>query len=226
MQVIKCQTYDDVWWESRRGVPSTSDFGNIITPKNETFASASYAFACKLIAETFDGNYGPQSEFQTAAMRNGHIMEPESRNYYEFHRDCEVERVGFILTDDGRFGCSPDALVSDDGVLELKNPTAAVHVGYLLEGGLPAAYKPQVHGQLIVTGRKWVDFLSYYPGLPKLLVRVEPDGFTDKLRACMEQFWTLYQDLLAKVTEQRYAEIDAAIARKGDQLEPELRSFL
>lgn len=226
MKVIKCEPYDDVWWESRRGVPSTSEFGSIITPKREEFAAASHAYACQLIAEHFDGDYGPQSDFQTAAMKNGHIMEPESRNYYEFHRNCDVERVGFITTDDGRFGSSPDALVGEDGLLELKNPGAEAQVKYLLGGTLPEIYKPQCHGQLIVSGRKWMDFLSYHPGLPKLLVRVEPNEFTEKLRACMEQFWTLYQGLLARIRAQREEAIDEAIERKGQQLPKDLASFI
>lgn len=226
MRIVDCEPYDETWWARRRGVPTTSEFGSIITPKKETFAESSRTYAIQLIAEHFDGNYGPQNEFQTAAMKNGHVMEPEARNYYEFHRDCEMQRVGFVLTDDGRFGCSPDSLVGADGVLEVKNPTAEVQVRYVLDAKLPNIYKPQCHGQLIVTGRDWVDFLSYHPGLPKLLVRVVPDEFTEKLRGCMEKFWSLYQELLAKISAQRDDAIGEAIARKGDQLPENLRALV
>jgi hypothetical protein len=230
VRVIKCEPYDLTWWDSRRGVPSTSDFGNIITPKKQEFAAAARGYAIQLIADKFDGNYGPQSEFQTQAMREGHRMEPEARNYYEFHHDCELTPVGFVLSDCGRFGSTPDSLVGDEGLLEIKNPTAKVQVDYLLDGGLPAEYAPQAHGQLIVTGRQWVDFLSYSPGLPKLLVRVTPNEFTEKLRGYLEQFWTLYQDLLGKIEAQRNEAIAEAIDRKGDQMDEKkdkgLRSFL
>lgn len=152
-------------------------------------------------------------------------MEPEARRYYEFHSGCDVQRVGFCLSACGRFGASPDALIADDGLLELKNPTAEVQVRYLLDGGLPEVFKPQTHGQLIVTGRKWVDLLSYHPGLPKLLIRVEPDEFTEKLRGYLEQFWTLYQELLTRITKERDQAIAEEIRRKGDQLPDDLKAL-
>ena len=82
----------------------------------------------------------------------------------------------------------------------------------VLDGGLPAQYKPQVHWCLVVTGREWWDFCSYSGGLPPVLVRVTPDDYTDKVRECMEKFWTRYQELLAKVMAQRERAIDDAIA--------------
>lgn len=230
MRVIDCEPYDDKWWRTRCGMPSTSEFGNIITPKKQEFAAAARSYAIQLIADQFDGNYGPQSEFQTQAMKDGHRMEPEARNYYEFHRDCELTPVGGVISDCGRFWSTPDSLVGSDGCLEIKNPTARVQVGYLLDGGLPAEYLPQTHGQLIVTGRQWVDFLSYSPGLPKLLVRVTPDAFTEKLRGYLDQFWTLYQELLERIRAQREDAISEVIQRKGDQMDEKkdrgLRSFV
>lgn len=226
MRVVKCEQYTEEWWDVRRGVPTASEFGNIITPAKAEFSKGSTGYAHQLIADTFDGNYGVVSEFASAAMRNGTVMEPEARRFYEFERSCDVEQVGFCLTDDGRFGCSPDALVGEDGLLELKSPNPKTHVGYLLDGGLPADYKPQCHGQLIVTGRAWVDFMSYVPGFPKLLVRVEPDEYTEKLRAALNQFWELYQGMLAKIRADRQQTIDDMIDRKGDQLPDDVRSLV
>ena len=218
MRVIECDQYSARWWEVRRGVPTASEFSNIITPARGEFSKSAVTYACKLIADRYDGNYGPQSEFATAAMRTGTVMEPEARRFYEFNRDCEVEQVGFVLTDDGRFGCSPDSLVGDDGVLELKSPKAETHVRYILDGKLPDEYKPQCHGLLIVTGRQWCDFMSYVPGFPKFLIRVEPDVFTDKLRDGLEKFWPLYQEMLSKVESQREEAIEEAITRRGAEL--------
>lgn len=214
MIVHDFKQYSTEWWAARRGMPTSSEASRIITPKKAELSGQVDAYACDLIAEKFDAYYGQHEDYVSSAMRNGTLMEPESRRFYEFQRDLEVKQVGFITTDDKRFGCSPDSLVGDDGGLELKNPTAATHVRYLIDGGLPAQYKPQVHWCLVVTGRKWWDFCSYSSGLPPVLVRVEPDDYTEKLRGCMEHFWTRYQELLAKVMAQREKAIDDKIDRE------------
>ncbi len=202
MILVDCKQYDDRWWEERRGRPSASNFHRILTPKKWEFAAAVEKYAIDLIAELYDWNYGPQDEYQTAAMRNGTILEPEARRYYEFRTDAIVDHVGCCLTDDKRFLCSPDGLVGDDGGLEAKCPIAATQIRWLLDGGLPAEHKAQVHGGLIVTGRKWWDFLSHCPGLPPILIRVEPDKDTEKLAAALDDFWDLYQVMLAQIKGQ------------------------
>ena len=96
----------------------------------------------------------------------------------------EVQQVGFCLEDGGRYGCSPDGLVGDDGLVELKNPQGKTAVEYLLKGELPTTYFQQVQGQLLVTERAWCDFVSYYPGLPLLVLRVARDEeFIGKLES-------------------------------------------
>lgn len=210
-----CPQYSPEYWAVRRGVPTASNASRIITPAKAVMSSQAEAYACELIAEKYDAYYGIQDEYVTAAMKNGTIMEPEARRFYEFEMNCDVQQVGFVLTDDGRFGCSPDGLVGEDGGLELKSPTTATHVRYLIKGGVPLEYLPQIHWSLIVTGRKFWSFMSYCPGLPPLLVRVEPDEFTEKLRACMEEFWALYQELDRKVAAKREEAIDAAIDAAG-----------
>ncbi len=215
MIVHNCKQYSAEWWRARRGVPSSSEASRIITPKKAELSGQVDGYACDLIAEKFDAYYGQHEDYISSAMKNGTLKEPESRRYYEFERDATVTEVGFITTDDGRFGCSPDSLVGDDGGLELKNPAVSTHVKYLVDGGLPATYRPQVHWCLVVTGRKWWDFCSYSAGLPPVLVRVTPDEYTDKLRECMEAFWIRYQQLLEKVMAGREQAIEAAIDRRG-----------
>lgn len=198
MKAFTFPQYSDEWWAARRGVPTASEFGNIITPAKGQYAAAADTYINQLIADKFDPCYGPKDEFATAAMRNGTILEPEARRFYEFERDAEVKQIGFCMSDDRRWGSSPDGLTAE-GALELKCPTMAVHVGYLRDGVLPPKYLAQCHGHLIVTGREYVDFMSYCFGLPPLLVRVEPDEFTTKLRECLDRFWGEYQEALAKI---------------------------
>ncbi len=94
-----------------------------------------------------------------------------------------VQEVGFCVSDCGRFGCSPDGLVGEDGLVEIKCPIISTHVEYLLKckDECPTDYFQQTQGQILVTGRKWVDFVSYFPGLPPLIVREEPNEVFQKL---------------------------------------------
>lgn len=194
MKSYDCEQLSAEWFELRRGRPTASQFGRIITAKTMKLAAAADEYIAELLAETY--HVGPLSDIAappSRAMLHGTNTEPEARAWYSLERNVDVQEVGFVTTDDGRFGASPDGLMGVDGGLELKCPQGKTQVGYLLAGELPSEYRAQCHGQLIVTGRKWVDFLSYCPGLPPLLVRVEPDGFTEALRAALDQFWDHYQ---------------------------------
>lgn len=199
MIVYEFPQYSPEWWATRRGIPTASCFGKIITPKTAKLSSQSVDYACRLIGDMFDPAYGQVEEAASLAMRQGIDMEPEARAFYCLDRDTDVRQIGFCTTDDGRFGCSPDSLVGEDGVLELKCPQAATHISYMLGGDLPDEYKAQVHGHLAVTGRAWCDFMSYCPGLPPFLVRTTPNVFTIALKVALESFWVSYSEMLAKV---------------------------
>lgn len=189
------------WWAVRRGVPTASEFDRIITPAKGQLAAGHTGYVHQLIADLFDPNYGQlESEYASLAMRRGVAREPESRRFYEFERGVSVRQVGFCLTGDGRFGCSPDFLVGEEGCGELKNPDPKTHIAWLLGGVVPAEHVAQCHGHLVVSEYKWCDFVSYCPGMPsQLIVRVFPNEFTVKLRECLEQFWSNYQAALTRV---------------------------
>lgn len=199
MKIIECQQYSPEWWEARRGIPTASAFDRIITPGGKLSAQAD-----DYIAELIGDRVCLTPNFLTErpvsrAMANGTDCEPQARSWYELEH-AEVQQVGFVVTDDLRFGCSPDGLVGSDGLLELKCPTLKTQVKYLLAGPvLPPEYKPQVHGQLFVTGRAWVDFVSYAPGLDKLLVRVFPDRYTTELKVALEVFYEKYREAWERI---------------------------
>lgn len=199
MKIIDCAQYSAEWWEARRGLPTASEFSRIVTPKKWEYASGSTTYMQELIAELYDPLYGMHDQYVSHAMAKGSYMEPECRRYYEFVTGKEVTEVGFCLDDSGSYGCSPDALVGEDGGLELKHPELKTQVKWLLMGGVPPEHLAQCHGFLLVTGRAWIDFMSYSPPLPVLRVRVEPDEKTKKLGTCLEQFCKEFKAALYQV---------------------------
>lgn len=201
MTIHDMEQYSPDWWAIRRGVPTASEFSSILTPKTGKLSAAADTYICRLIGDLYDPEYPRIDKGVNDAMREGTRREPESRRWYELDRALSVQQVGFCLTDDGRFGCSPDGLVGQDGVIELKNPGHAQQVRYLIDNTLPDDYRVQVHGQLLVTGRKWLDFMSYAPPLPPLLVRVVPDEFTVKLAAALEAFWVRFLEVRSLVAD-------------------------
>lgn len=172
---VDCKQGSAEWREARAGVPTASGFDKIITPKTLKPSEQATGYLHHLIAEWLLGR--PLDDCGSSMWtERGLELEGEAVAYYEMERGIDVEEVGFVLRDDRRAGCSPDRLVGNDGGLEIKCPSAAVHVGYLLDpASLEARYRGQVQGGLYITGLPWWDLLSYCPELPAVVRRVEPD---------------------------------------------------
>lgn len=201
MKIIECQQYDPDWWDARRGIPTASQFHRFITPKTNKFGDGATSYIHELIAAKM--RHTPEfitDRAQTRDMQHGAELEDEARRFYQMDTGREVRRVGFCLSDCGRFGGSPDGLIDPDGGLELKCPQVKTHVGYMVEGELPPEYKAQVHGLLIITGRAWWDFMSYVgTDIDPVIVRVEPNGYTRDLKIALEQFLERYDKTLKKL---------------------------
>lgn len=198
MNIVDCVQYTDAWWLARKGFPTASNADKIITPTGKPSAQA-FAYICELLADLSVPGPVIPSKFVSPSMQAGSLLEPEARKFYVFERDAEVKEVGFCIHDSGKYGCSPDALVGDDGMLQIKCPEAKTHVAYLLKGEMPADYLPQVHMELFVTGRKWLDFLSYRHGFEPFMIRVEPSDYTAKLGKALEEFWLQYAVAYSKI---------------------------
>jgi putative phage-type endonuclease len=139
-----------------------------------------------LVAERLTGK--PTDSFTNSAMQWGTEQEPFARIAYEAYKGIFVEQIPFVDHPTIEwFGCSPDGLVGEDGLLEIKAPNTTTHIEYLQEGKPPSRYVPQMMAQMACTGRKWCDFCSYDPRLPLdlqlFVVRLERD---DKYIADME----------------------------------------
>lgn len=188
MITLYCKQGSPEWNEARRGIPTASDFEKILTPGGKISKQAA-TLAHRKVAERILG-YSLDSVC-TAAMEAGRMIEPEARDWYAFEFGEEVKEVGICLTDDKRIGASPDGLVGELGLLEIKCPMPHTHVGYLLN---PAQlgeedYKPQVQGQLYVTGRKWLDSVSYCPPFPPVRHRIErEEKYIESLNTVLAAF--------------------------------------
>ena len=180
------------WHAVRIGIPTTSNFHKIITPGGKASAQARpYMF--RLIAETLLNEQMEDGADRQEWVERGKIEEPNAAAQLEFAHNLQLEPVGFITTDDGRMGCTPDRLVvGRPEAVEIKCPAPWTQIGYMLDG--PGKhYKPQVMGQLLIGEFERVHFYSWHPRMPPvydITKRDEPyirdmrdllDKFLDKL---------------------------------------------
>jgi putative phage-type endonuclease len=191
MQIIKdIDQGSQEWLQLRLGVATASNFDKIITSAGvESKTLKEYAFELasdSLLTE-------PEASFQSEVMIRGNQLEEEARSYYSFVTDNKVEEVTFIKK--GNIGYSPDGLISDNGLVEIKCPLKKNHLKYLIDNKLPTKYKAQVQGGLYISEREYCDFISYHPLFKDekkmLVIRVERD----------EEFIKKLSDLLIKTIE-------------------------
>jgi YqaJ-like viral recombinase domain len=174
MKVHNVQQNTDAWRQLRAGIPTASQFHKIITPGLKA-SSQQEGYMFHLIAERIMGRpIEPPAKGKW--MERGHELEASAIQFYELQRDMTVQKVGFITNDEGTVGCSPDGLVGDEGMLEIKVPAEHTHVGYLITKSVDTDYHPQAQGQLWLSGRKWNDVMSFHPEMPAALIRVERDS--------------------------------------------------
>ena len=173
IEYFHCEQGSDEWNELRRGLVTASMFKTVMAQgkaKGEDSKSRR-EYMLKLMGERLTGD--PMYSYQNDHTERGHGQEPEARDMYAFMTDLEPKPIGFIKNHG--VGCSPDSLIGDDGMLEIKTKLAHLQLDVLLTGKLPAAHVAQVQGQLWVAERKWCDFVSYCPRLPLFKIRVFRD---------------------------------------------------
>jgi len=191
------------WLTLRMGRVTASEMDNLITPTFEQRkGEMPHSYLCSKLAEAWRGK--PLPGFSSHATEQGQILEDEARRWYCFEFDQEqVHNVGFVEHDNGRCGASPDALIGEDGGLELKCPEPQTHVKYLLGGELPKIYTAQVHMSLYVTQRPWWRFVSYRRGFPPFVLKVERDeAICEKIEAALESFYKTYDAAMKKLRDE------------------------
>lgn len=167
---------EEAWLEQRRGKLCASEMCRILTVKSLKQANndKSRAHEWELLCQRLTGHVEPH--YVSDDMLRGHDEEIDARTEYGKHY-APVTEVGFITNDQWGFtiGYSPDGLVGDDGLIECKSRRGKFQIETIVTNEVPEEYVLQLQTGLLVTGRKWIDFVSYSGGLPMFVKRVEPD---------------------------------------------------
>lgn len=181
------------WYAVRLGLVTASEFGSVLA-KGQGKMRRSYML--KLAGERVTGELA--HSYVNRHMERGKALEDEAREAYAFVHDAEPVRVGFVRRGDA--GCSPDAFLGDDGLLEIKTRLPGLMVDALLREDYPPEYVAQVQGGLWVTERAWADVVCYWPGMPLCVRRAYRDEpYIETLAAEIALFNNELLDMVARV---------------------------
>jgi hypothetical protein len=172
----------DAWRQTRCGLPTASAFSMILA-KGQGKTRRSYLN--RLAAEIITGE--PLESFSNQSMARGNAMEGEARDYFSFLMDIEPRQIGFIRN--GRKGCSPDSLIGNDALLEIKTQRGDLLIETLMKDEFPPEHKAQVQGQLWIADREFCHLIVYWPGMPPFIKRAHRDeAYIAELSAAVDQF--------------------------------------
>jgi len=200
MEIIRdIEQGSDEWLKLRLGIATASNFSDIVTSTGEISKSIS-KYALQLASQFLIEEQ--EESYKSADMMRGNEIEPEAREAYQEFTFNSVEQVSFIKC--GDYGYSPDGLVGDDGLIEIKCPNQITHTKYLFEDRLPVEYVQQVQGGLFVSSRKWCDFVSYHPNFKedkKLFIKrvYRDEEFIKKLEIGIKKVIIMRNDFLNKI---------------------------
>ena len=204
LQIFQMDQGSDEWRTARLGIPTASEFATVMAQRGPRGGEPKgrRTYMLKLIGEILTGE--PMYNFSNDHMERGKEMEDEARDAYAFMTDLDPQRIGFLRRGDA--GCSPDSLIGDNGMLEIKTKLAHLQLDCILSDELPSEHRAQCQGQLWIAEREWVDFVSYWPGLPLFVKRVFRDeDYIKQLAAAVQAFNAEMNELIARVVQYRWA---------------------
>lgn len=188
------------WISARLGKVTASRMADLMARTKTGYSASRANYMAELICERLTGSQADR--FTNAAMQWGTDTEPQARAAYEFLTGNDVIEVGFVDHPTiSMAGASPDGLVGDVGLLEIKCPNTATHIETLLTNSVPDKYRKQMLWQMACTGRAWCDFVSFDPRLPGDMqlwsARVEPEP--GEITAMETEVQTFIAELDAKI---------------------------
>lgn len=156
------------WVAARLGKVTASRVADVMARTKTGYGASRANYMAELLCERLTNTQAYR--FTSAEMQRGTDLEPEARTAYSFIHSKTVEETGFVIHPRiANFGASPDGLIGEDGLVEIKCPSSATHIEYLLSGDVPGKYNTQMQAQMACTGRAWCDFVSYDSRLPEEL---------------------------------------------------------
>lgn len=223
--LANCEQGSELWLEARCGLVTASRCGDAtaMTRKGDEKAERRN-YRAELICEILTGQ--PYPRYVSQEMQWGIDQEPFARAAYELQRDVLVETCGFVLHPDiPRFGASPDGLVGDHGLIQIKCPNTSTHLTWILAGTIPVEHMPQMLAEMACTGRAWCDFVSYDCRLPAhLQLFVRRFARDEKLIATLEaevvHFNAEIEGVLAALPQQ-----PQGVVLSMDQVDPDELQF-
>ena len=191
------------WFQARLGKVTASRVADVLAKIKSGESASRRNYKIQLVSERLTGE--KQETYINQAMQDGIDREFYARERY-VQQFGEVEEVGFVKHPTLEAGASPDGMVGEDGILEIKCPMGSTHTETLMTQDVPSRYIPQIQFQLLVTGRKWCDFVSYNPMFPEHLQvfvkRVEADPVYQKeLESEVKQFLSEVDNVINKLKE-------------------------
>ncbi len=188
----------EAWFKAKAGNPGASEMDNIITSEGKPSKSR-MDFMYKMAAERIRGK--SDESFQSQAMLDGNLKEAEARETFQFITGLEVQQVGMIYKDEKKLiHCSPDGVIGDNAVYEVKCPLGKTHAKYLAENKLPTPYFVQVQSSLYISEREYWWFMSYCDGMNPLILKVFPEKvFQRALKIELEIFCSQLSEIVEKI---------------------------
>lgn len=191
------------WFQARLGKVTASRVADVLAKIKSGESASRRNYKIQLVSERLTGER--QETYINQAMQDGIDREVFARDRY-IQQFGEVEEVGFVKHPILEAGASPDGMVGEDGILEIKCPMGSTHTETLMTQDIPSRYIPQIQFQLLVTGRKWCDFVSYNPMFPEhpqiFVKRVEADPVYQKeLESEVKQFLSEVDNVINKLKE-------------------------
>lgn len=178
------------WFAIRAGRLGGSESAALLsTGKKGPLSAAAYGLIYRNVAELVSGPGEPMA--QNAAMQRGSDLEPEARRRYEVESFCNVEQVGYISLGD-YFGYSPDGLVGDDGLIEIKCPMAPEFVRFLDTRKIDPGHYAQMQWGMFLTGRVYCDYAVYHPDFEPADLIVEKVGWDERVHALFAERCRVY----------------------------------
>lgn len=192
------------WLQARCGLLTASVIGQLITPKTVKVADndTSRGLVATLAAERITRHV--EDTHQSWAMLRGTLDEPFAREAYAKQQGVQVNEVGFMIRDYGGYsiGYSPDGLVGDDGLIEIKSRDQRIQLQTILRDEVPASNMAQLQTGLLVKDAAWIDYVSYCGGMPLYIKRVYPDPkWQDAIHEAAARFEQAAADIIIDYTE-------------------------